>query len=145
MHAPAPICAMPLLDPAGVLAEINRTWQSAAPDEIAELLEPYFTEDVVVVAPSLARVARGRAAVAASYGDFVRNAKVLELTIEEPQIDFAGDVAVATMAWRMRYEFGGRQSRERGHDTYVFRRDAGDWRICWRSLLSAADESAAEE
>jgi ketosteroid isomerase-like protein len=127
---------MPSPDPVEILTEINRIWQSAAPNEIADLIAPYLTEDVVVVAPSLARVARGRAPVAASYGDFAREATMLEVQIEEPAVDFCGDVAVATMPWRMRYEFDGRVSRERGHDTYVFRREAGRWRICWRSMTS---------
>ena len=28
------------------------------------------------------------------------------------------------MTWRIRYEFGGKQGAERGHDTYVFRLEA---------------------
>jgi ketosteroid isomerase-like protein len=133
---------MPSLDPGGVLAEINRIWREAAADEIAELVAPHFTEDAIVVAPSLARVARGRAAVAASYGDFVRSATVLEVTIDEPQIDSSGNVAIATMPWRMRYEFGGRRSTERGFDTYVFRREGDAWQICWRLMISAQEEPA---
>lgn len=130
---------MPSLDPGGVLAEINRIWRESAPDEIAALLAPHFTDDVVVVAPSLARVARGRDAVAASYGDFLRSATVLEVSIDEPEIDAFGDVAIATMPWRMRYEFGGRRGSERGFDTYVFRREDGAWRICWRSTIAAEE------
>jgi ketosteroid isomerase-like protein len=127
---------MPSPDPAGVLKEINRIWQETAPDEIANLIAPYFTHDAVVVAPSLARVARGREAVAASYADFARGANVLEVRIDEPQVDYCGDVAVATMPWQMQYEFGGGRSSERGYDTYVFRREAGQWRIFWRSMVS---------
>lgn len=132
---------MPSLDPAAVLAEINRIWQSATPTEIAQLVAPYFSDDAVVVAPSLARVARGRAAVAASYADFARTAKILEIRIEEPQLDFFGEVAVATMPWQMCYEFGDRRNSERGCDTYVFRRESGDWRICWRSMVSSEEKA----
>jgi ketosteroid isomerase-like protein len=128
---------MPSPDPAGVLTEINRIWQTAAPDNVADLIAPYFTEDAVVVAPNLARVARGRGPVAASYGDFARSAKILEVRIEEPHVDFFSDVAVATMPWSMSYEFDGRRSSERGYDTYVFRRETGRWQICWRSMVSA--------
>lgn len=130
---------MPSLDPGGVLAEINRIWREHAPEAIAELLAPHFTEDVVVVAPSLARVARGRAAVTASYGDFVRSANVLEVSIEAPEVDDFGDVAIATMPWRMRYEFGGREGTECGFDTYVLRREDEAWRVCWRSTVSAEE------
>lgn len=75
--------------------------------------------------------------MAASYGDFVRSTKILELRIEEPQVDFCGDIAVATVRWKMHYEYGGRQSAEGGHDTYVFRLEDGCWRICWRSVATA--------
>ena len=130
---------MPSLDPGGVLAEINRIWRESAPEAIADLVAPHFCEDAVVVAPSLARVARGRAEVAASYGDFVRTAKLLEIGIDEPEVDTYGDLAVATMSWRMRYEFGERTSTERGFDTYVFRCENDCWRICWRSTVSAEE------
>ena len=128
---------MPSPDPAGILSEINRIWQDAAAEEIADLVAPYFTEDAVVVAPNLVRVAKGRASVAARYGDFVRSTKILELRIEEPQVDFCGDIAVATARWKMHYECGGRESAEDGHDTYVFRLEDGRWRICWRSVATA--------
>ena len=130
---------MPSLEPRGVLAEINRIWRESAPETIAELVAPHFSEDAIVVAPSLARVARGRAEVAASYGDFVRSARLLEISIDEPEIDTHGDVAVATMPWRMRYEFGERTSTECGFDTYVFRRAGDRWEICWRSTVSAEE------
>ncbi len=130
---------MPSLDPVGVLAEVNRIWREVEPEAIAELVAPHFTEDAIVVAPSLARVARGRAAVAASYGDFIRSATVLEVSIDDPEVDTYGDVAVATMPWRMRYEFGGRSGSERGFDTYVFRREGERWQICWRSTVSAEE------
>jgi ketosteroid isomerase-like protein len=128
------------LDPAGVLSEINRIWQEAAPDEIAARIAPHFTHDAVVTAPSLARVARGRERVAESYADFARNAKMIEVRIDEPEVDLFDGVAVATMTWRIRYEFGGKRGAERGHDTYVFRLDDGAWRICWRSMLSCEDD-----
>lgn len=91
---------MPSPDPAGILSEINRIWQDAAPEAIADLVAPYFTEDAVVVAPNLVRVAKGCASVAASYGDFARTTKILELRVEEPQVHFCGNVAVATMRGR---------------------------------------------
>lgn len=130
---------MPSPDPAGILSEINRIWQDAAPEAIADLVAPYFTEDAVIVAPNLVRVAKGCASVSSSYGDFVRSTKILELRIEEPQVDFCGNVAVATMRWKMRYEFDGRPSAESGHDTYVFTFGDKRWRICWRAVASAQE------
>jgi uncharacterized protein (TIGR02246 family) len=133
---------MPSPDPAGVLEAINQAWQHAPPEGIATLLAQHFTDDAVFVAPNLARVARGRDAVAASYADFARNANVLEVHIDPAQVDFDGDVAIATMPWSIRYEFDQRRTSERGYDTYVFRRQGDRWRVCWRSMvpLSAQTE-----
>jgi ketosteroid isomerase-like protein len=125
-----------LLDPASVLAAINDAWLRAAPDDIESRIAEHFTSDVVFVAPNLARVAKGRAAVAASYADFVRNAKILDVHLDDPVVDESGDVAVATMSWTMRYEIEGRQNSESGYDTYVFRRENDRWRIFWRSMIS---------
>lgn len=131
---------MPSHDPAGILMEINRIWQNAPPEQIAELVAPYLTPDVVVVAPNLARAAKGRASVAASYRDFIRSTKILELNVEAPQVDYSGNVAVATMRWKMRYDFDGMASAQSGYDTYVFRFEEGRWRICWRSVASAQED-----
>ncbi len=130
---------MPSPDPAGILSEINRIWQDAAPEEIADLVAPYFTEDAVIVAPNLVRVAKGCASVSASYGDFACSTKIVELHIEEPQVDFCGNVAVATMCWQMGYEIDGRLSTESGHDTYVFTFADERWRICWRAVTAAQE------
>lgn len=131
---------MPSPDPTEILTAINRIWQEADPKEIASLVEPYFTDDIVVVAPNLVRVAKGRAAAAASYADFVRSITILQVQIEQPQVDFCGNVAIATMRWKMQYEFGGRSNAESGHDAYVFRLDGGCWRICWRCVASAQEQ-----
>jgi ketosteroid isomerase-like protein len=124
------------LEPAGVLAAINDAWLNAAPNDIEARIAEYFTDDAIVVAPNLARVAKGGAAVAASYADFMRNAKILELQLDEPVVDAGGTVAVATMSWKMRYEIEGRESGESGYDTYVFRYEDDRWRIFWRSMIS---------
>jgi ketosteroid isomerase-like protein len=129
---------MSSLEPDAILRAIHDAWRNLRPGEIAARIADHFTDDVVMVAPNLIRVTRGRAQVAESYADFARSASVFEAQIDEPAIDYFGDeLAVATMAWRIHYYFGGVRSDETGHDTYVFRRDAGRWRICWRSMASA--------
>jgi ketosteroid isomerase-like protein len=79
-------------------------------------------------------VARGRDAVARSYEDFVASATVIETALDEPEIDISGDVAVATMTWRMRYAYDGTQTTEAGVETYVLARRDGRWLVAWRRL-----------
>jgi hypothetical protein len=52
----------------------------------------------------------------------------------EVAVHEAVPVAVATFAWEMEYEQGGRRSRERGTDLFVFRRDGDGWQAVWRAV-----------
>jgi ketosteroid isomerase-like protein len=69
------------------------------------------------------------------YVDFVRAAAVKECTLDEPTIHVAGDTAVATCRWSMRWERDGRESTESGFDVFAFTRAEGRWLACWRALL----------
>jgi ketosteroid isomerase-like protein len=119
-----------------VIQSICDAWQNGPPDAVAARIRPCVAADAVIVGPDLTRVALGGDAVAQSYADFVASATVLEAALDEPQIDVSSDVAVATMTWRMRYEYEGAQTMEAGVDTYVFARRDGRWIVTWRRLES---------
>jgi uncharacterized protein (TIGR02246 family) len=118
------------------LEGLNAAWQTASHDEVAAKVASYFSEGAVVVGPGLARLARGREEISRSYQEFLTNAVVLSVDLEAPDIDLCGDVAVATLKWRMRYRFNEAESSETGYDIYVFAREAGGWTIVWRKLES---------
>jgi ketosteroid isomerase-like protein len=124
--------------PRDVLDALNAAWLSPPDGGIAPVVRGLFTGDAVVVAPDGTRVARGGDLVAASYDDFVRSAKILEVKLEDPIVDEFGDVAIATLGWSMTYEVDGVRSSERGSDTYVLRRSGCAWQICWRAMASSA-------
>ena len=67
--------------------------------------------------------------------DFVRQAKARSYKLSEPEIDHAGDTAIATYSWEMTYERGGQESHESGHDLFVLMRFQGRWQAVWRALL----------
>jgi ketosteroid isomerase-like protein len=114
---------------------LNLAWRSGAAD-VAARIAPFFADDAVIVGPDLRRAARGRAAVAASYAEFLASATVVDYAEDSPEIDLAGDVAVATLGWTMTYEYQGGRSTERGHDIYVFARRP-EWRIVWRYVAAS--------
>ncbi len=118
---------------------LNLAWRSGEAD-VAARVAPFFTSDAVIVGPDLRRVARGRDAVAASYAEFLAAATVLEYEQDAPEVDLAGDVAVATLGWTMTYEHQGGRSTERGHDVYVLARRP-QWQIVWR-YVAASDVPA---
>ncbi len=119
-----------------ILRAVNDAWRTAPPGEVAARVREYFADDAAIVGPDLARVARGGDAVAKSYDDFVSSARVLWAELDEPAIDVAGEVAAATLTWRMRYAYQGVESSEAGHDVYVLGRRDGRWLIVWRKLES---------
>jgi hypothetical protein len=45
---------------------------------------------------------------------------------------------VATLTWRMRYEYEGAETAEAGVDTHVLSRRGGRWLVLWRRLETDA-------
>lgn len=129
--------AEPLQEIVGLISEINDSWQQPGGKAIAPQIADSFSEGAVIVAPDLTRVARGREAVARSYDDFVGSATILECLMDDPVVDFDGEVGVATVRWRMRYRLGDAESTEAGYDVYVVRREEDRWRVSWRHIVSS--------
>jgi ketosteroid isomerase-like protein len=114
-----------------LVRDINRAWRSGRTDD----LNRYFHDDMVIVAPGFAQCCEGRAACVASYAEFVSQAKIHDYRESEPDIDFWGDTAVASVSWDIEYEMKGTVSRETGRDVFVFARESGTWRAVWRTML----------
>jgi len=114
------------------LETINRAWIEGRPADMRDLLD----DRVVMVQPGFNQSLAGRDACLASYQEFVSQATIDRYTPAEPFIQVWGDTAVAWFAWTMAYTIGGRTSRERGHDVFVFRRTPAGWRAVWRTLTA---------
>jgi ketosteroid isomerase-like protein len=109
---------------------INDAWRTGRVDDLRSLFDP----GMVIVGPAYEVLARGADACVASYRDFLRASVVHEYRQSAVAVHEAGPVAVATFAWEMEYEQGGRRSRERGTDLFVFRREGGGWQAVWRAV-----------
>ncbi len=117
-----------------VLTTINDAWLHGAPEDIASALDDCFEAETIFAGPNFQRIARGKRVCIDSYADFMRQAKVLECRVGQPNIDLRGDTAVATYTWDMAYEMGGRTYRESGSELVVVHR-TDKWRVNWRAVV----------
>ena len=122
---------------AALAREINDRWRSKRYDAIGELL----ADSVVMAPPDFTTRVRGWRAYVQSYRDYDAAATTLEFSSGEPQIDLAGDTAVAVCPFDVVYDLDGKRCHERGHDILVFSRMNGEWKVVWRTMRAApADE-----
>ncbi len=122
--------------PEAVLLNLTTAWRSADPEFVRANVGPLYADDAVVALADGTRASMGRDAIVSSYVDFARGATLLDSRVDEPVIDSFGSIAVATLKWRISYEFGGARSDETGRDLYVLRRDGQFWCICWREVAT---------
>ena len=113
-----------------VLERINGSWRSGQLDQLGDCFHP----DMVIVGPGYQELARGRDACVASYRAFLRDCLVRAYRESKLDVREWGGVAVATYAWEMDYEQGGRLHREVGTDLFVFERQDEGWRAVWRAV-----------
>lgn len=119
---------------------MNDAWLSGPAEEIAARLEACFHDDVVIRGADLTIAARGKEACIQSYVDFVEQAAIRECTLEEPEIDLAGDTAAAVYSWEMTYELEGESYSEAGADLLMLARFDGRWLITWRAMLPSVGQ-----
>jgi hypothetical protein len=123
---------------ADVLAQIDRAWLQGRPRDVAPLLHP----EITMVLPGWAGRVEGRDANVAGFVDFCENAGVEAYNPGEPQVDVAGDTAVASFAFEMVYARDGARWRCTGRDVWVFGRVDGQWLATWRTMLDITEEPA---
>ena len=120
-----------------LLNKINDAWLAGPPDGIPGVLNECFSADMVIRGPGFQAMGRGKEACVKSYVDFVRQARVRNCTLSEPEIDGFGDTAIATYSWEMTYELHGHEYHDSGHDLFVLARVEGRWLAVWPAMLPA--------
>lgn len=123
---------------AEAIARINDAWRTGRVEDLRAVFDP----GIVIVGPRYEVLARGADACIASYRDFLRASVVHHYRESAVSIHEAGPVAVATFAWEMEYEQGGRRSRETGTDLFVLRREGEAWQAVWRAVAFDPAEAA---
>jgi Domain of unknown function (DUF4440) len=121
-----------------LLSRINDAWIKQRGEAMKAALNECFAEDVVMRGPGFVFVGKGRALVVQSYCDFVNQAEVKSLSLEEPEIDVTGETATAQYKWAMTYVLSGQEYSEHGRDVFVFARRDKKWLAVWRVMLIEA-------
>lgn len=119
------------------VAALTRAWLDGRYEDLAG----YFDPDVVLMPPGFTARVVGREACVQSYRDFGAAATIHEFTPAPPQVDVWGDTAVAVCPFSIVYEMQGATYDERGVDLLVLAREAGAWRVVFRTM--APPEPAA--
>jgi len=83
-----------------LLSRINDAWLHKRGDALTAALNACFAEDVVMRGPGFVLFGKGRDFAVQSYRDFVNQAEVKDFSLEEPDIDIAGETATATTSGR---------------------------------------------
>jgi ketosteroid isomerase-like protein len=120
-----------------LLRRVNDAWSTGLPEALPAAVRDCFHDDVVFRAPNLSVVARGRDAAIASFQGFMRAAQIEYCNIGEPEIDLAGDAAIASFPWAMEYRLGSDPPQhESGYEIDVLERGRDRrWRVCWRTVI----------
>jgi uncharacterized protein (TIGR02246 family) len=114
-----------------VVSAINDAWTHGRPEDAAA----YFHERMVNVFPGFSGRETGSEAFVESYRDFARQATIHSFSGTDMRVDLFGDTAVATYRYVITYDMDGTTYHEVGHDLFIFQRDAGRWRVIWRTLV----------
>ena len=122
------------------LTRINDAGFGCDLEQLAELLD----DRVVMVFPGFKGRAEGKAAMLSGFQDFCRNARLMEFSESERQVDVVGDVAVASLRFEVSYERGGHSYRSTGRDMWVFVRSDGEWKAVWRTMLDMSETSPGD-
>ncbi len=118
-----------------LLSRINHAWLKQRGEAMTATLNECFAEDVVLRGSGFAFLGKGRELAVKSYHDFVTQAEVKSCSLDEPEIDVAGDTATAQYKWAMTYVLNGQEYTEHGRDVFVFARRSKKWLVVWRALL----------
>ena len=123
-----------------LIDRMNRAWLEGPIEDLPAALDACFHPAMVIRGGDLQVNGAGKEACIQSYIDFLESAVVHRCMIDTPEIDIAGDTAMAVYGWEMTYEIG-RPNVQRGrfgHPRAGARR-AG-WLITWRAMLPAFAE-----
>jgi hypothetical protein len=113
------------------LATINRTWRELRPRDMQPCLHP----EITMVLPGFSGVIAGRGALIEGFVDFCTNARVIEYTERDEQIQVVGTLAFVSYHFEMVYERGTYRARSSGRDLWAFEKTDGKWIAIWRTMV----------
>lgn len=121
-----------------VVSRINEAWSKLRGEAMTAALNECFAEEMVMRGPGFVFLGKGRDVAVKSYQDFVSQAEMKSFSLDEPQIDVAGETATAQYKWTMTYVLNGQEYTEHGYEVFVFAQRGKRWLAVWRAMLPEA-------
>lgn len=123
------------------LAAVNTAWRSGRPEEMTAHLH----SDIVMRMPGFSGETAGRDAFIEGFRQFIANARVLEYSESEEQIDVVGVCGVITYRYEMLYETAEYRARSTGRDFWIFEKQGDKWLAVWRTMMDVRDKRLGEK
>lgn len=117
------------------IAAINEAWRSG---RVSDMF-PYLHQDMMMKFPGFAGSVAGRDKLIAGFEEFCTNARVIEYTESDQQIDIIGNSAVVSFRFDMLYERPKYRERSQGRDVWVFQRESNRWVAVWRTMVELSE------
>jgi hypothetical protein len=117
------------------IAAINQAWRSG---RVSDMI-PYLHQDIVMTFPGFAGSVVGRDKLIAGFEEFCTNARVLEYTESDHQVEVVGNTAVVSYQFNMVYERPEYRERSQGRDLWVFQWSSDRWVAVWRTMLELSE------
>jgi len=123
------------------LAAINNAWRNGRPESMSVYLHP----GIVMKTPGFSGETAGREAFIEGFRQFAANARVLEYSESDEQIDVIGACAVITYEFEMIYETAEYRARSTGRDFWIFEKQGNKWLAVWRTMMDVRDKRLGEK
>jgi len=123
-----------------VLRRLNDCWLEKRPADLNGVLH----DDVTMVFPGFAGRISGKRALIDGFTDFCESAVVHSFSIDDEQIDVAGNTGTASFRFAMVYKREGKKYLSTGRDLWVLSKNEGQWKAVWRTMLDVTEEPVAE-
>ena len=117
------------------ITAINQAWRTGRVREMAAYIHP----DIVMKFPKFSGQIAGREKLLASFEEFCANARVIEHTETDLQIEVVGNCAIVSFHFVMLYERPAYRELSSGRDLWVFQRESGRWLAIWRTLVDVVE------
>ena len=117
------------------LSAINDAWRSGRPEEMKNYLHP----NIVMKLPGFSQDIIGSKILIESFKEFCTNAKVLEYSESDEQINVIGNCAIASFKFEMIYEREKYRDKSTGRDFWIFERQEKNWIAIWRTMLDVKE------
>ena len=114
------------------IRDMNTAWMEGRIDDLGD----FFDRHVVFAPPAGGNRIVGRENALESFRQYMEHARTHEFEEKSLVVDIVGSVAVATLEFRVRYEYSGDMHEEQGRDILVLCQAAQGWRIVWRTQFT---------